>query len=481
MSDLAFKPATELSGLISQKALGARELLDHYVERIKRFNPALNAIVVNDLEAAQARADDADAATARGLSWGPLHGIPMTIKDAFEVAGLVSSGGAVELKDHVPQRDADPVARLRAAGAIILGKTNVPVYSGDWQSYNDLYGRTNNPWNLEHTPGGSSGGAVAALSAGLVAAEIGSDIGGSIRVPANFCGLYGHKPSYDIVSPRGHIPPAPWGRGVADLGVCGPFGRSVADLRQLLDVISGPDPANKAFQVHLPPARTTRRIAVWPDDPFAPVDEEIKRAVETAAPALEAAGCTLDYDARPDFTFEASHAIYLTILSSIISTDWTPDTLAFMREHAASASEDAMDDLTLQARGTVLTYGGYLGLNIRREALKAKWAEFFESYDGVLCPVTAVPAFAHDTERRVPDRRIVVNGEERPYMELLRWAGLATVCHLPATAAPVGLSREGLPLGVQIIGPQQEDATPLAIAALLEAELDGLASPPKFV
>ncbi len=481
MSDLAFKPATELSRLISQKALGARELLEHYVARIERYNPGLNAIVVSDLDAARARADDADAAIAGGETWGPLHGLPMTVKDAFEVAGMVSSGGAVELKDHVPQLDADPVARLRAAGAIILGKTNVPVYSGDWQSYNDVYGRTNNPWDLERTPGGSSGGAVAALSAGLVAAEIGSDIGGSIRVPANFCGLYGHKPSFGVVSPQGHIPPAPWGRGVADLGVSGPFGRSVADLRQLLDVMAGPGPLDKALKIQLPPARTPKRIAVWADDPFAPVDAEIKGAVETAARALEQAGCELDYDARPDFAFEASHAIYLTILSSIISTDWPPETLAFMRDHAANAPEDAMDDLSLQARGTQLTYGGYLGLNIRREALKAKWAEFFATYDGVLCPVTAVPAFPHDTETRIPDRRIVVNGKEHPYMELLRWAGLATVCHLPATAAPVGLSQDGLPLGVQIIGPQQEDLTPLAIAALLEAELDGLAPPSDYM
>lgn len=481
MSDLAFEPATELAGLVSKKELGARELLDHYVARIERHNPALNAIVVSDLEAARARAEEADAATARGETWGPLHGLPMTIKDAFEVAGMVSSGGAVELKDHMPQRDADPVARLRAAGAILLGKTNVPVYSSDWQSYNDLYGRTNNPWDLERTPGGSSGGAVAALSAGLVAAEIGSDIGGSIRVPANFCGLYGHKPSFAIVSPRGHIPPAPWGRGVADLSVSGPFGRNVADLKLLLDVMAGPDPADKAVQIRLPPARAPKRIAVWADDPFAPVDAQIKGAVETAARALEHAGCELDYEARPDFAFEASHATYLTILSSIISTDWTPETLDFMREHAASAPQDASDDLTHQARGTVLTYGAYLGLNIKREALKAKWVEFFAGYDGVLCPVTAVPAFAHDTQRRVPDRRIVVNGEERPYMELLRWAGLATVCHLPATAVPVGLSQDGLPLGVQIIGPQQEDLTPLAIAALLEAELDGLAPPPGFM
>ncbi|NNF81058.1 MAG: amidase, partial [Rhizobiales bacterium] len=166
MPDLAFKPATELARMISSKKLSARELLDHYAKRIAQHNPALNAIVAKDLAGAQARADEADAATARGENWGPLHGVPMTIKDAFEVKGLVSSGGAEELKHHVPEADADPVVRLRAAGAVIFGKTNVPLYSGDWQSYNDLYGRTNNPWDLGRTPGGSSGGAAAALSAG---------------------------------------------------------------------------------------------------------------------------------------------------------------------------------------------------------------------------------------------------------------------------------------------------------------------------
>ncbi|MCP5084558.1 MAG: amidase [Alphaproteobacteria bacterium] len=494
MPDLAFKPATELARMISSKKLSARELLDHYAKRIEQHNQTLNAIVVKDLASAEARADEADAATARGESWGPLHGVPMTIKDAFEVKGLASSGGAEELKDHMPQNDADPVARLRAAGAIILGKTNVPLYSGDWQTYNELYGRTNNPWDLGRTPGGSSGGAAAALSAGLVAAEIGSDIGGSIRVPANFCGLYGHKPSFGTVSPRGHIPPAPHGTGVADLGVTGPLGRSVDDLQMLLGVMAGAAPADKALSVDFPPVRPVKRIAVWSDDPFAPVDSEVKGAVETAARALADAGCELDFEARPEVGFEqshanystillsieSSHATYLTLLSSIISSDWTPTTLEFMREHARTAPADATDDLTLQARGTVLTYGDYLSLNSKREAFKAQWAKFFETYDALLCPVTAVPAFAHDTERRVPDRRIIVNGQERPYMELLRWAGLATVCHLPASAAPVGLSKDGLPLGVQIIGPQQEDLTPLAVAAMLEAELGGFVPPPEF-
>ena len=480
MPELAFKPAAELARMISAKKLSARELLDHYTKRIEQHNPALNAVVVQDLGAARTRADDADAATAKGESWGPLHGVPMTIKDAFEVKGLVSSGGAEVLKDHVPERDADAVARLRAAGAVLMGKTNVPLFSGDWQSYNDLYGRSNNPWNLDHTPGGSSGGAAAALSAGLVAAEIGSDIGGSIRVPANFCGLYGHKPSFGMISQRGHIPPAPWGIGSADLGVSGPLGRSVEDLEVMLGVMAAARPGDRALHVKFPPARKIKRIAVWSDDPFAPVDDEVRQAVETAARALADAGCEMDHDARPDVEFERSHAHYLQILTSIISADWPQSTKSFMREHASSAPADAMDDLTLQARGSVLTYADYLSLNGARERMKAKWSAFFETYDAILCPVTAVAAFPHDTERRVPDRTISVNGQERPYMELLRWAGLATVCHLPASSAPVGISKAGLPLGVQIVGPQQEDLTPLAVAAMLENELGGFNPPPNF-
>ncbi len=478
MSDVALKPAAELARMVSAREIGARELLDLYAGRIEAHNPALNAIVTLDLEAARARAAEADAATARGESWGPLHGLSMTIKDSFEVSGMLSTGGAVALKDHVPARDAEPVERLRNAGAVIIGKTNVPEYAGDWQSYNDIFGRTNNPWNLERTPGGSSGGAVAALSAGLVAAEIGSDIGGSIRVPANFCGLFGHKPSFGTVPSGGHIPPAPHGYGTADLGVTGPFGRSVEDVELLFGLLAGAKTSEPAITVSYPPAREIKRVAVWSNDAFAPVDTEIAQTVEQAGKALADSGMQVDFDARPDIGFQGSHAIYLTILSSIISDGWHEKTLAFMGEHAANAAEDAMDDLTLQARGTVLTYTKYLGLNSRREVLKAKWAEFFEIYDALICPVTAVPAFPHDTERGVPKRRILVNGEERKYMELLRWAGLATVCHLPASAAPVGLSKDGLPLGVQIIGPYQEDLTCLATARLLEQAFGGFRPPP---
>ncbi len=477
MSDIALKPAAELARMISKKEISARELLDIYEKRIETHNPALNAIVTLDLEAARARAAQADQTTARGESWGPLHGLPITIKDSFEVAGMLSTGGAVPLKDHVPERDAEPAARLRNAGAIIMGKTNVPEYAGDWQSYNDIFGRTNNPWDLDRTPGGSSGGAVAALSAGLAAAEIGSDIGGSIRVPANFCGLFGHKPSFGTVPNAGHIPPAPHGYGIADLAVGGPFGRSVEDLELLLGLMSGARASEPALSVSYPPAREIKRVAVWPDDTFSPVDQEIAQAVEQAGDALAASGLRVDAGAKPDIGFQESHAIYLTILSSIISDGWHEKTLAFMREHAAGAPEDAVDDLTLQARGTILTYSNYLGLNSRREVLKAKWAEFFETYDAVICPVTAVPAFPHDTERRVPDRRITVNGEERQYLELLRWAGLATVCHLPASAAPIGLSRDGLPLGVQIIGPYQEDLTCLAVADRIEKAFGGFKAP----
>lgn len=477
MSDKAFKSASELARMVQSKELSARELLDCYLERIEAHNPALNAIVTMDIDAARGHADEADRALAAGEIWGPLHGLPMTIKDAFEVKGMRSSAGAAELKDHVPEADADVVARLRGAGANIFGKTNVPLYSGDWQSYNDVYGRTNNPFDLERTPGGSSGGAAAALSAGLVAAEIGSDIGGSIRVPASFCGLFGHKPSFGLVPQRGHIPPPPGALGAADLAVTGPLGRSVADLKLMLGLMAGPGESEKAIKLSLPLARSSMRVAVWTDDPFAPVDSEVSASVVQAGEALRGVGFEVDFDARPNVSFEASHAIYLTILSSIISDRWPEKTLSYLQEHAAKAPEDATDDLTLQARGSVLSYNEYLGLNSWREALKAEWANFFETYNALICPVTSVPAFPHDTERCVPERKTLVNGEERPYTELLRWVGLATLCHLPATSAPVGLSAGGLPLGVQIVGPYQEDLSGLAVAEVLEKELGGFQAP----
>jgi len=266
--DLAFWPATRLAAAVRRRELGSEELLDHYLERIGRLNPAINAVVTLDEERARAEARTADRATVAGGPLPPLHGLPVTIKDALATAGLRSTGGATELAEHVPTVDAPVVASLRRAGAIVFGKTNLPRWSGDLQSFNALFGTTNNPWDLTRTPGGSSGGAAAAVAAGLTSFEIGTDIGGSIRLPAAYCGVYGHKPSFGLVPGLGYLDHARGGTTEADVNVLGPLARSAEDLELLLGLIAGPTPDRApAWRVELPPARhrslAEYRVAAW--------------------------------------------------------------------------------------------------------------------------------------------------------------------------------------------------------------------------
>ncbi len=484
MSDLAFQPLSALAGKIAGREVGAVELLDHYAARLAAHNGSLNAVVTMDLERAREDAVAADAARASGADLGPLHGVPMSVKDAYEVRGLVSTGGIPQLRDYVPEQDAAAVARLRAAGAVIIGKTNVPAFSGDWQSYNQIYGRTSNPWNTGHTPGGSSGGAAAAIAAGLVGGDIGSDIGGSIRLPAHFCGLFGHKPSFGVVPMRGHIPGAPRAYSEVDLAVGGPLGRSASDLELLLNVLAGA--AGDAAHPH-PPLREARfesvkdlRIAVWCEEPDASIDDSVADAVREAAEALDDAGARADWSARPDFTFKECFRDYVLILAAIISPDFPPKVLESMAAHAAEVSDDDMSHLALQARGAVLTYAQMMFIEARRRRIKDAWAAFFQEFDLVLCPPAPVPAIKHDTDASPVDRTITVNGDAKPYFDLMHWAALATFAHLPASVAPVRRTDGGLPVGVQIIGPYLEDATTIKVAGILEDILGGFTPPPDF-
>lgn len=484
MSDLSFQPLSHLARMVARREVGALELLDHFTARINAHNGKLNAVVAMDLEAAREAAKRADSARPGPEGLPPLHGVPMTIKDAFEVRGLPSTGGVPQLKDHVPGEDAVAVSRLRQAGAVIVGKTNVPAYSGDWQSFNDVYGRTNNPWDVKRTPGGSSGGTAAAIAAGLIAGDIGSDIGGSIRLPAHFCGLFGHKPSYGIVPARGHIPPAPRAYSQADLSVCGPLGRSVSDLHLLMAMMSGApgDPEHPRPSLHRPRVRSPRdlRVAVWLDEPDASTDEKVAEAVREAAEALEKAGARVDHSARPGFTFMDNFADYSTLLSAIISGDFPPKIRKRLRKLAEKLSDDDRSHAALQARGTALTYVGYMSLEARRRRIKDAWAEFFCEHDVVLCPPVSVPAFKHDTDRSPPERRLKINGKKRPYFDVLHWVSLATFAHLPATVAPVKRTDDGLPVGVQIIGGFLDDHTTLTVARFLEDMTGGFVAPPDF-
>ncbi|HET8707899.1 MAG TPA: amidase family protein, partial [Pseudomonadales bacterium] len=242
-SNWLYASAKSLLQAMQDGALSSRQLLELYIKRIEQKNAEINAVVATDLEAARKRADAADAARANGELWGPLHGLPMTIKDTYEVPGMPCTAGAPMYRNHQPSRAAVAVQKLIDAGAIIFGKTNVPLFASDLQSYNKIYGTTNNPWNKALTPGGSSGGAAAALAAGFTAAELGSDIGGSIRTPAHFCGVYGHKVTHGIISMRGHVPGPPGTLGEPDLAVAGPMARAAGDLALLLDVVAGASPA----------------------------------------------------------------------------------------------------------------------------------------------------------------------------------------------------------------------------------------------
>ncbi|MGH6915918.1 MAG: amidase family protein, partial [Geminicoccales bacterium] len=256
MSELAFETALGLAARLRAREVGCLELLEHHLARIERFNPELNAIVVLDLERARARAREADRALDRGDVFGPLHGLPMTVKEAIDVAGLPTTWGAPEHKHNRPERNALLVERLMEAGAIVFGKTNVPFRLTDWQTYNPIYGTTNNPFDTSRAPGGSSGGSAAALAAGLVPLEVGSDSGGSIRDPAHFCGIFGHKPSYGVVPQEGHWMPG--AIAPPDLNVCGPMARSAEDLAAALAIMAGPSRMDApAWRIELPPPRRT--------------------------------------------------------------------------------------------------------------------------------------------------------------------------------------------------------------------------------
>src|SRR5215472_3165647 len=303
MTEVAFRSAAALAAAIHRREIGSRELLEHYLARVDRHNAALNAIIVTDLERARRRADEADAALARGENWGSLHGLPMTVKESFDVIGMPTTWGLPELEGNLPPANALAVDRLLGAGAVIFGKTNVPVMLADSQSYNPVYGTTNNPWNRSLTPGGSSGGPSAALAAGLTGLEIGSDIGGSIRNPAHYCGVFGHKPTYGIAPPRGQAL-----RGTvaaSDISVIGPLARSAEDLAFALDIIAGPDPIEAAgWRLDLAAPRGKAladfRIAVMLDDPNCEVDHEVQDILQRLVDFLAGQGVRVSDRARPD-------------------------------------------------------------------------------------------------------------------------------------------------------------------------------------
>jgi len=481
MNDLT---ASEMKDALASRKVSAQELLELHLDRVKALNPVYNAVVALDEEGARSQARAADEAIAKGIGVGPLHGVPMTIKDSFAVAGMAATCGIEELRHYRPAQDAVAVERIRRAGAVIFGKTNLPAGAADHQSFNALFGLTRNPWNVERTVGGSSGGSAAALAAGLTPLELGSDIGGSIRVPAHFCGVYGHKPSYGLVSVEGHIPPPPGHVSEPELAVAGPLARSAADLELLFDVLLGPPafgPGGAGIQ--LPPSRhhdlKAFRVAVWNDATAYPLDGSYAAAIEALAGDLRRLGAHVDSAERPAIDPAQSHSIYLQTLFAIIGAGLPPPAREAIIEAGTGAAAESYARRVSDA--VQLTLPQYFALGEQRQKLFRAWREFFTRYDVLLCPVTPTVAFPHDTARADMaaqfDRQLTVDGAPIPYMDNLTWPGLVTVANLPATAIPTRRLVGGLPAGVQIVGPYLGDRTTLKFAQLLDERLGGFTPP----
>lgn len=452
------------------REISSVELALRSLARIAAVNPGLNALIALDPDGALAAAAESDRRIARGEA-RPLEGLPISIKDAFNVAGFPASVGAPALKDRRPAVDAPAVARLREAGAVILGKSNTPVFASDFQTYNPVYGVTNHPLNPALSPGGSSGGAAAAIASGMSALELGSDLGGSIRWPAHACGIFGHKTTWGLVSTHGSVPPPPHKILLrdADCLVAGPLARSPDDLALMLEVIAGPRVGPRRTPLR-PPRRTGAaglRVALWASDPFAPVNSSVREAVEEAARRLAAMGAQIDAAARPGLGFAEAFKLFALYNYGIVAYG-LPEKLR--NRLAAAASSFGKGDLShraLQARGARLTPGDYRVMEMRRLELQRRWARFFEQFDVLLCPPAPVGAIPHDHQPDVHQRVLRVDGIARPYLDLLQWSALASGPGLPATVAPVDLGPDGLPRGVQIIAAMGEDLTAIAVAAMI--------------
>jgi amidase len=484
VDEIAFHSATELLAGLRERRFSSVELLDRYLGRIERLNGPVNAFVTLDAERARERAAETDAARARGEDLGPLHGLPMTVKDAFETAGLRTTAGAAFLSGHVPERDADAVARLRAAGAVIFAKTNLPFLARDGQSYNDVAGVTANPWDLTRTPGGSSGGSAAALAAGFTALELGSDISGSIRHPASFSGVFGLKPSHGVVPTRGHIPGLPGTLAEVDMNTAGPLARSADDLELALDVLAGPnDESAKAWRLELPPPRAddlrSYRLAVQLDDEACRVDREVVAVLRQAADALADVGAVLEERPMP-VPLADSIRVHRTLLFSTASTGLSDEEFAALDAAVRAGDADGDTDWQHHMRLLVQSKRAWNRTNEERARMRARWAEFFAGYDAVLCPSVPLPAIPHDHEPDLALRSVEIDGERRSYWEQTCWIAPASLAYLPAASVPVGLTGAGLPVGMQIVGPFLEERTVIDLARRTASVAGGFTAPAAF-
>lgn len=478
MTEPHYRTARAMLADLTARTVSARELLELHSARNAALAKTLNAVVATDLARARADAAAIDDARVRGEPLGVLAGLPMTIKDGSDVENMPATSGNLLYADRAKTcADADTVKSVRAQGAVIWGKTNVPLMLGDFQSYNDVYGTTNNPYDVARTPGGSSGGAAAALAAGITPLEIGSDIGGSLRHPAGFCGVYSLKPTWGVLSSRGQIPPAPGRYFEVDLNVMGPMARDAGDLRLLWNVLRGDAGA-------APESVAGARVAVWDEEPGFPLAKSVKDGVARAADALARAGVAVEHR-PPPFSGAELMKTYLALLTPIIAAglpDQVYDFFAAQRPQDRQAVRDGAGFLSMEAYRLQATasYREFAEALADRQALKDRLAAFFaEGFDAILSPISIVPAFPHLHAPGFMERELDVDGARVPYMTMLCWIALATTTLTPALAVPAGRTQAGLPVGVQLIGRWHREDRLFDFARALAHELGGF-SPPRL-
>jgi amidase len=478
--EVEFASALEAAAAVRAGKVSSVELTREIFARIDRYNPELNAFAYQLREDALLRAGKADAAVQQTKSrpeLGVFHGVPVTVKESFAIQGHPCTWGISELRDSRAPQDSAVVRRLLSQGAVLLGATNVPRNLADWQSYNAIYGQTNNPWDVKRSPGGSSGGSAAGLAAGLGYLSVGSDIGGSLRVPAHFCGIYSHKPTLDLVSLQGHLPGGEPGLpGFSTLlAVAGPMARSAADLMAALKVLGGPEGwDSKAWKWQLPEPRGRSlkefRVGYVIDDPIAPSTPEVKAVLENVIEHLRRAGVTLKQGWPAGVQPAELLATYQFLLDAFFFSTAPPEEQERQRKKLGS-------DFGKPNAGVGSSFADWQRQNLRRLAFRARWQAYFDQVDVFLSPVAFNTAFPHDHSDPQEKRTITTSAGPRHYMDMLNWIAPATLTGCPATVAPVGRTKEGLPVGIQIMGPFWEDATPIAFADLLAKEVGGFQPP----
>jgi amidase len=483
MTSLVFKSALELGRMLRARKISSQELLQACLDQYAKHNDSINAVIVTQLEEAKKAAAAADRRLKKGKPLSVFDGVPMTLKESFDWIGTPSTWGDPALKDNMPKLDAVAVQRLKAAGAVPYGKTNVPFQLSDWQSFNAIYGTTSNPWDLTRTPGGSSGGAAAALASGMSALEIGSDIGASIRNPAHYCGVYGHKPTYGVVPYRGHLMPG--SVAISDITVAGPMARSARDLSAMMNILAGSEGIEaRGLHVNLPRATQKSfkdfRVAIKLSSPVSDVDQPLQDLIKNLGTFLQKRVKRLSWDARPNLDDQEAYENFIMLLRATSTKRMSAEEVEVYAAQARTLPADDKSYVALMTWAFGLSHSNWLKINERRYQMALEWEHFFADWDVMLCPAAATAAWPHDQKGERHERMIPVNGKMVSTIDQRFWAGYSCNFFLPSTVAPIGLTAEGLPCGVQIITRAYGDYTSLRFAELLEREFYCFTPPPGY-